>query len=183
MSTLLSDIRFLLAERARDASLQELIRMAAILDDGLPHIADTAPRSRGLVKVSAAGALLPESAPEWALVLDERTDLLWSRGLLSMKGASWKAALQTATEFTTAAPVKFRAPTVMERLSICDYSRIEPALDTRFFDSPKSGWEWTATPYAPSPADYAWFVYISYGYSNWSSQYYEGFVRACAPRQ
>ncbi|HEY1898615.1 MAG TPA: DUF1566 domain-containing protein [Steroidobacteraceae bacterium] len=135
------------------------------------------------VKADTTGLLLPVDATEWVLVLDSSTDLMWSRGFAAVKVKRWKAALQAATDFAIGELTGFRAPSVQERFGISNLTRHSPAIDTRFFDSPDSGWEWTSTLWAPSPADDAWFVYLNHGNSHWNLQYTEGFVRACAPRQ
>ncbi|HEY1898622.1 MAG TPA: DUF1566 domain-containing protein [Steroidobacteraceae bacterium] len=135
------------------------------------------------VKVGETGLLFPRDATEWVVVLDRTSDLVWSRGFVLQEEKRWKAAVTTAAKFTAGDLKGFRAPTYPERVGLFDYSRFGPAMDTEFFDSPSSGWEWTATPYAPSPAVSAWFVYIYNGSSHWHLQYCEGFVRACAPRQ
>ena len=64
-----------------------------------------------------------------------------------------------------------------ELLSIVDYSRTSPAIDTDAFQC-ESSWYWTATPYAGSPADYAWFVYFDGGNSSYSGRTGGGYVRA-----
>jgi hypothetical protein len=47
-------------------------------------------------------------------------------------------------------------------LTINDYARHSPALDTEFF-AKQSGWEWTSTQYASSPSGCAWYVDLGNG--------------------
>jgi hypothetical protein len=70
----------------------------------------------------------------------------------------------------------WRAPTIQERLSIVDYARIDPALDTDYFDG-SSVWEWTGT-IAAAPSEYAWVVNSDGGLSYRYPQSGRGYVRA-----
>lgn len=120
-------------------------------------------------KVAASGYVATDDAKDWEGVYDASTNLIWSRKLLAGEH-EWKKAIEVAAAATLCgAPA--RAPTIQERLSIVDYSRVEPALDIRFFDPKEtSGWEWTSTP-AAAPSGYAWLVYLGVGHSN---RYYQG---------
>jgi len=127
-------------------------------------------------KVSSDGRALPASATDWEGVYDATTGLIWGRRLLA-GSRNWKDAVKAAGDATLCgAPA--RAPTIQERLSIVDYTRVEPALDVTFFDPKEtSAWEWTSTP-APSPSDYAWSVRLGGGLSDRSHQSYDDRVRA-----
>jgi hypothetical protein len=128
-------------------------------------------------KVSSDGRALPPSATEWDGVYDATTGLIWGRRLLKGSERDWKASLKAAEESTLCgAPA--RAPTIQERLSIVDYTRVEPALDVTFFDpTEENAWEWTSTP-AAAPSGFAWFVHLGGGGAGRFHQGYGNRVRA-----
>jgi hypothetical protein len=127
-------------------------------------------------KVSAAGALLPDTATEWEGVLDSSTGLVWGRKLLPGE-ANWKDSLKKASEAKLCGGTA-RAPTIQERLSIVDYDRADPAIDTNYFDSSEPyAWEWTSTP-AKSPSVCAWVVLLGDGATYRDAQAFRFRVRA-----
>ena len=77
----------------------------------------------------------------------------------------------------------WRFPTVQELLSIVDYTRCNPAIDSEQFPDTKSCAYWTSTDAAwdsdPNPACRAvWVVYFSYGYSDYCYRDLNACVRA-----
>lgn len=133
--------------------------------------------TRRFVKVSSSGHALADDAKDWEGVYDRATGLISGRKLLPGE-ANWSDSMKKAAAATLCgAPA--RAPTIQERLSIVDYERHSPALNTDFFDaSEKSAWEWTSTKYASSPSDGAWGVYLGSGCSFWNGQSSHYLVRA-----
>lgn len=71
----------------------------------------------------------------------------------------------------------WRLPTMRELLTLVDYSRHDPAIDTELFPNCKSDWYWTSTPYAPD-SGYAWFVSFDDGCSNFVRRDHDHCVRA-----
>ena len=63
-----------------------------------------------------------------------------------------------------------------------DYERSEPSINTIEFPSCKSDWYWSATPYASSPGDNAWYVYFYGGVASCTHQSDLGLVRAVRAR-
>jgi len=127
-------------------------------------------------KVSAAGALLPDSATEWVAVYDREQDLVFSRSVLDGTH-TWAKAKKAAEAAKICGVTGWRMPTVMERFRICDHSRVYPALPIEYFNA-DSGWEWTSTVDAESPSDDAWSVGLSYGNSGRHRQGCDYHVRA-----
>jgi hypothetical protein len=126
--------------------------------------------------------LLALDATEWEGVYDRSTDLIWGRSLLA--GTHTYADAIKAAAAATLCGKPARLGTIRERLSIVDYDHSEPALDPNYFDTAqKNGWEWTATPYKPSPSGYAWFVFLGGGHSNWILQGSRLSVRAVRASQ
>ena len=109
-------------------------------------------------------------------VHDARTGLIWSRATLSGGRFNWRDAQKAAAACTLGGFSDWRLPTVQELASIVDYERTAPAIDPVF--ECEDSWYWTGTPYAGSPSGCAWIVNFGRGYSFWSYQDLEGFVRA-----
>ena len=65
------------------------------------------------------------------------------------------------------------------RLSIVDYTRTGPALNTKFFRVPGSDWHWTSTRYAGNPSSLAWSVILHDGNAGIYGQDGSGRVLAC----
>lgn len=110
-------------------------------------------------------------------VYDRKTNLTWSRELVPGGSRNWKDSLAAAAAVRLLGKEDWRAPTLEERLSINDYTKHSPALDTAHF-AKESGWEWTSTPDAEDPSFYAWGVGLGYGHSSRSFRSYRYLVRA-----
>jgi len=135
--------------------------------------AEAAPR---FVKY-ASGAPVADDATSWDAVLDNTTGLMWCAE--DQKVSNWASSEKACSDLRTSGFDDWRWPTIQERLSIVDYSRTEPAIDTALFRMSSSGWHWTSTRYAGSPSSYAWLVILLYGYANFNNQDYSGRVLAC----
>lgn len=127
-------------------------------------------------KLDDAGNELPVDATTWSQVLDRDTQLIWLADPLDR--APWKEAVANAAK-CTAGGHAWRAPTIREQLSLVDYERFDPAIDTTFFRG-ESAWFWTSTPDASSPGGCAWGVSFYYGYAYYYGQGLRGFVRPVA---
>lgn len=95
-------------------------------------------------------------------IYDSETDLTWSISPLECGAVSWKDALKACSNFRLFGKDGWRAPTVKDRVSIVDYSKVGPALYPEFTVGGAS-YEWTQTTDAESPSDYAWLVDLHYG--------------------
>jgi uncharacterized protein DUF1566 len=133
------------------------------------------------IKIGEDGALLAADAAEWEAVLDTKTNLMWAVEVL--KRQSWKKAQASVAKLATAGFKDWRLPTVEELFLLADRTRSDPAIDTDFFPETPSSWFWTSTPWASSPAVYAWLVGFGNGYSGATYQYSEYYVRAVRPGQ
>jgi len=111
------------------------------------------------------------------IVRDHSTGLEWTRSNVPGERMEWAAAEKACAGLDLAGHKDWRLPTIKELLSIVDYDRASPAIDTDAFNC-ESAWYWSSTPYKPSPGDYAWLVYFSYGGANYDCRGYGGFVRA-----
>jgi hypothetical protein len=70
---------------------------------------------------------------------------------------TWADAEKACRELRLGGHDDWRLPTIAELLSIMDYTKSNPAIDTEAFPNTPSEWFWTATPYA-GDSDLAWFV-------------------------
>lgn len=115
-------------------------------------------------------------------VIDKNTGLTWSRGNVPGGRMNWVKAKGACAALSLGGFSDWRLPTITELLSLVDYERHEPAIDTEAFTC-DSDWYWTSTPAHRSPGDCAWLVSFYDGYSGWSSQGNDGLVRAVRASQ
>lgn len=116
------------------------------------------------------------------MVVDQSTGLTWSRGNVPGGRMNWAKAKEACTALRLGGFTDWRLPTIQELLTLIDYERHEPAINTDFFQC-ESSWYWTSTPAHSSPGGYAWIVHFSGGYSSWASQDGDGCVRAVRSSQ
>lgn len=91
---------------------------------------------------------------------------------------NFKQAEAYCKALTTAGHTDWRLPTIQELLSLVDYTRHDPAIDTDKFPDTKSNFYWSSSPGASSPADYAWIVNFYYGHAVCGHRDGTAFVRA-----
>lgn len=100
------------------------------------------------------------------------------------KPAPWAKAKEIAGACTHGGHTDWRLPTVEEAFLIPDRTKFDPAINTAFFPFlagpflAGGGWIWTSTVDASDPESFAWFVFLSYGYSDLYRQDSEGLVLA-----
>lgn len=70
----------------------------------------------------------------------------------------------------------YRLPNIKELMSIADYGRYSPAIDTDFFPNCQSDYYWSSTTYA-ADTDYAWVVGFDDGLVSYDVKYSHYFVR------
>jgi Protein of unknown function (DUF1566) len=166
MKALAHDIRKLLADRIQTASAADLFAIAtsicandedeAELTTGrafkpLTAVATDLPR---FTRYDLHGAVVQSGG---VAIYDAETNLTWTIAPLECGAVPWKDALQACSNFRLFGKDDWRAPTVKERVSIIDYTKVGPALYAEF-DAGGAGWEWTSTVDAESPSDCAWYV-------------------------
>jgi hypothetical protein len=102
-------------------------------------------------------------------VYQTETGLIWTAAALRDGAELTHAeAIQAATEVELLGAKVWRSPSIRELLSIVDYERCDPAVDSAHFKGPH-GWTWSGTA-AKAPAGYAWSVYLGAGYSSRARQ-------------
>lgn len=157
------------------STMMELLAAASDLCQGHTKLPDAKPR----VLETPAG---PRFQVDGETVVDRATGLEWSRENVPGGQMKWAAAGEACTKLTLGGHSDWRLPTIRELLTIVDYERHEPAIDTDAFKC-ESSYYWTSTPAHSSPGVYAWFVYFSHGYADWSFQDSGGYVRAVRASQ
>ena len=96
-------------------------------------------------------------------VFDNETKLTWQREVMD-KDVNMEKAKLYARDLRLGNFTDWRVPTIRELLSIVDYTRYNPAIDTDTFPNTPSVWFWSVSPCAYD-SGYAWIVSFSYGSS------------------
>jgi hypothetical protein len=183
MNALAHDIRKLIADRIHTAPAADLFSIAQSIcanDEGALIHGGTAARwtalepTRRFTRYDLHGNVVQSGG---VAVYDSETDLTWAAAPLECGSVPWKDALKACSNFRLLGKDDWRAPTVKERVSIVDYSKIGPALYSQF-TAVDSYYEWTSTPDAESPSDYAWVVCLRSGDVVRGGQAVHGYVRA-----
>ncbi|HNP02360.1 MAG TPA: DUF1566 domain-containing protein, partial [Agitococcus sp.] len=141
---------------------------------------------KGWQKIGLQGEKLAADAPQWAAVIDEKTQLMWA--INSSKTASfpnpnkrinWKDAMTWANYVNTQGWCGFnnwRLPTIDELKTLLT-QRKQPNLYIRediFSDIPKKYyWAWSSSPFAALNSHNAWIVNFYGGYSYYYDKGYE----------
>jgi hypothetical protein len=116
------------------------------------------------------------------VVLDRTTGLEWSRENVPGGRMNWAAAKEACATLTVGGHSDWRLPTIRELLTLVDYERHEPAIDTDAFKC-ESSYYWTSTPAHSSPGVYAWVVDFGGGSADWGGQDGDFCVRAVRASQ
>lgn len=129
------------------------------------------------VRLGTDGKPTLDAQDEWAAALDRKTGLIWSADVIGSKdGMPWAEAKTAVAGIKLLGKSDWRLPTIQELLSIVDYERFDPAVDTQYFKGP-FGFTWSSTV-AKSPSGCAWGVDLDDGDSNRYGQTYGLLVRA-----
>ena len=97
-------------------------------------------------------------------VYDAKTNLTWDRSGRECR-MDFEQAIAYAENANSQKHLGFdgwRVPTISELLSIVDFGKHGPAIDSKLFPGCQSSWYWSSTVYAPYPA-FAWYVNFYYG--------------------
>jgi hypothetical protein len=102
-------------------------------------------------------------------VVDTATHLTWQQVVATSGGddGAGRSTWANAKSYCAGLGGGYRLPTVKELLTIIDFSRSNPAIDTSAgaFPNTPSDLFWTATPLAGSPPTSAWFISFIDGYA------------------
>ncbi len=102
-------------------------------------------------------------------VVDSVTHLTWQQMVATSGGDDGAGRSTWANAKTSCASLGggYRLPTAKELLTLVDFSKVNPAIDTSSDGFPGTPSEpfWTATPLAGSPPTSAWFISFDDGYA------------------
>lgn len=175
MNTFRSELQDLVSRHVARAPLERVLALVDSLD-ATPAARPVAASGPRYVNLGADGNPVAAGDPDWVAVYDTQTQLTWTRQCLDCGEVTHAKAMAAASAVRLFGHDDWRAPTIQEQLSIIDYTRGDPALDTAHFDGP-ANWCWTST-IAAAPAGYAWYVSLGYGFSNRYYQSFRNHVRA-----
>lgn len=106
-------------------------------------------------------------------VTDNNTGLIWQEQDDGTQ-RTWDEAVSYCSSFGT----DWRLPSGRELLSIVDYSRYSPAINTTYFPNTQPNWYWSSTESAQYPEAAAWWLnfdrgnlYIYYPNKQWNKAY------------
>jgi PKD repeat protein/pimeloyl-ACP methyl ester carboxylesterase len=108
-------------------------------------------------------------------VTDTSTGLIWQRETAGEM--TWEAAISYCEGLSLGGYSDWRLPNRNDLLSLVDYTRYDPAIDTTAFPDTMSSYYWSSTTYAPYSV-YAWCVYFDYGLVSHDLRSYDSYVRA-----
>jgi hypothetical protein len=174
MQSLSTELRGVIESRLRSANPREILVIASALCAQEFEVPGTI-HARGpqpLVEPPNGARYVVDGDA----VKDGRTGLVWTRQNVGGKRLTWSDAKAACTAARTGDCDDWRLPTVQELLTLVDYSRTNPAIDTSAFECDPE-WYWTSAPAASSSAC-AWIVDFDGGCSSWARQDYEYHVRA-----
>ena len=111
-----------------------------------------------------------------SVTVDNRTGLMWVTDPVDAgisNTYTWQNALAACENLAYAGFSDWRLPNIRELVSIVDYNRQNPAINTRYFPKTTTSGYWSATTCVPNPGS-AWAVSFSYGkmYSTNKPYYY-----------
>ena len=119
-------------------------------------------------------------------VLDNSTGLMWKKCSEGLSGDNCETGSATTHTFAQAIAIceddttdeytNWRLPNIKELLSIVDYGKVSPAIDTDFFPGTVSDLYWSSTAYLDCPY-YAWVVYFGGGNANGDAKDGDIYVR------
>lgn len=119
-----------------------------------------------------------------SVTVDNRTGLMWvtSPNDAGMSGTyTWGNAITACESLiggagTYAGYSDWRLPNIKELVSIVDYGRQNPAINTTYFPNTQNSYYWSSTTYVPLTT-LAWFVYFNYGGMNGDVKTIANYVR------
>jgi hypothetical protein len=97
------------------------------------------------------------------VVVDRITHLAWQRQV-DAATHTWSGAKQYCACLNLGGHDDWRLPSRIELVSIVDFTRNTPSIDSTAFPDTPLEWFWTSTPLAENP-DEAWYIYFDNGFS------------------
>lgn len=127
------------------------------------------------IKIDLLGNQLPDTADNWAAVLDANTNLMWEVNFSHQK-YKWLDINQRAAEVNQVGLCghrDWRVPNIDELKSLVKKGEKYPSIDTEYFPNADDLYFWSLSSNADDP-DYAQLVNFRYSYSgNYLKSYAE----------
>ncbi|MGD9975610.1 MAG: DUF1566 domain-containing protein [Desulfatirhabdiaceae bacterium] len=143
-------------------------------------------RFRSMFRILCGLCMVFFACPVWAgyvnngngTVTDTSTGLMWQHDTPD-NTMTWEQALSYCENSTLAEYTDWRLPTLKELVSLVDYSRYNPTINTTYFPDTAASYYWSSTTLANATAS-VWIMHFYYGYdfntTKSESKYY--YVRA-----
>lgn len=173
MNSLSNELKTVISKRLDAASSREVLAIASALCNG------EEPEPKLQILDIDEG---PRFKVVDGTVLDRSTGLQWSQENVPGGRMNWKAAKEACAKLNLGGHADWRLPTIRELLTLVDYERHNPAIDSTAFKCDPD-YYWTSTPAASSPGEYAWVVNFNNGYAGWYNQDGDSRVRAVRASQ
>jgi|GEM_PF-2369008 len=111
-------------------------------------------------------------------VTDVNTGLIWQKSDdQNTTRRTWQQTVDYCESLNLGNKTDWRLPSRRELMSIVNYGRHDPAIDTGFFPNCYSGIYWSGTSWACNPGSVAWFVYFFLGVESTSNKDSTSYVR------
>ncbi len=173
MATLEQELKSVIVRRLDAAGSREVLTIASALCKG-----EAAEPKLQILEISES----PRFQVDGDVVLDRTTGLEWSRDNVPGGRMNWKAAQEACKKLNLGGQADWRLPTIRELLTLVDYERHDPAIDTDAFKC-EAAYYWSSTPLHSSPGACAWFVGFDDGDADWGGQGDDDSVRAVRASQ
>lgn len=114
-----------------------------------------------------------------SVTADNRTGLMWVTNPIDagINGTyNWENAITICESLNYAGYTDWRVPNIRELVSIADYSRQSPAINTTYFLNAQNGYHWSSTTYVPATAN-TWGVAFSDGVMTTAAKTGVGYLR------
>ena len=107
-------------------------------------------------------------------ITDNETGLMWQQE--EPGTMTWANALSYCNDLSLGGQSDWRLPNVEELISIVDYTKYDPAIDTIYFLNTYASFYWSSTTNAKDTY-LAWYVYFYDGYINYHRKSNNNYVR------
>ena len=114
-----------------------------------------------LIIIGASSLLLADFTRTNGVVTDNTTNLQWQDDVASVS-KTWSQAITYCETLSLDGRSDWRLPNKNELLSIVDYTKSNPAIDSTFVNIITSNSYWSSTTYS-SHTNYAWSIDFYYG--------------------
>ena len=115
-----------------------------------------------LIIIGASSLLLADFTRTNGVVTDNTTNLQWQDDVASVS-KTWSQAITYCETLSLDGRSDWRLPNKNELLSIVDYTKSNPAIDSTFVNITSSSY-WSSTTHS-SNANHAWTIYFDGGYT------------------